>query len=359
MSKRLIERLRAPRNIVAFVLVCTFLIASSSSAVYSAARNVSISDGEGIERSLVTFETQVGKLLEKEGISLLSGDKMNVSREQRIENNMTIEIYRAIEVSVAKGGEIKSYLTTKRRAADILSELGFAPDSDDIILPSPDAEIEDGGIISFTDVSFEYVTESAPIPFDTVEELNGDMQAGERLVSQEGEDGEQAVVYRIRYENGEETAREQTDEYVAREPQNKIVQVGAEISPAFASGGSVQTARGSFGHVDLTACRSIITEATAYDNSFESVGKRPGDKGYGITASGMQCGVGIIAVDPKVIPLGTRLYVEAVDGSWSYGYCIAGDTGGAIKGNRIDLFFNTASECQNFGRRSAKVYIID
>ena len=68
---------------------------------------------------------------------------------------------------------------------------------------------------------------------------------------------------------------------------------------------------------------------------------------------------GVIAVDPNVIPLGTRLYVEAADGSWTYGYCVAGDTGGAIKGNKIDLFFDTAAEVKKFGVRNARVYILE
>lgn len=86
-------------------------------------------------------------------------------------------------------------------------------------------------------------------------------------------------------------------------------------------------------------------EATAYTDNVQSQGKWVGQ-----TASGMKPQVGVIAVDPSIIPLGTKLYVEG------YGNCVAGDTGGAIKGNRIDLFKNTQSECTSWGRRSVKVY---
>ena len=70
---------------------------------------------------------------------------------------------------------------------------------------------------------------------------------------------------------------------------------------------------------------------------------------------------GVIAVDPKVIPLGSRVYIESSDGgkSWVYGFAVAADTGGAIKGNKIDLCYNTRAECLQFGRRSATVYILD
>lgn len=87
-------------------------------------------------------------------------------------------------------------------------------------------------------------------------------------------------------------------------------------------------------------------EATAYTDNAQSQGKWVGQ-----TATGMKPQVGVIAVDPRVIPLGTKLYVEG------YGNAIAGDTGGAIKGKRVDLFFNTQKECTNYGRRSVKVWV--
>ena len=86
-------------------------------------------------------------------------------------------------------------------------------------------------------------------------------------------------------------------------------------------------------------------EATAYTDDVESQGKWVGQ-----TASGMKPQVGVIAVDPKVIPLGTKLYVEG------YGNAIAGDTGGVIKGKRLDLFMNTNEECYAWGRKKVKVW---
>ena len=88
---------------------------------------------------------------------------------------------------------------------------------------------------------------------------------------------------------------------------------------------------------------SLRMRATAYTADYASTGKGPGDSGFGITASGTVAkrnkgSYSSVAVDPRVIPLGTKLYVEG------YGYAIAEDTGGAIKGNSIDLFFNSSSE---------------
>ena len=98
---------------------------------------------------------------------------------------------------------------------------------------------------------------------------------------------------------------------------------------------------------ELEKVKIISMEATAYTDDIASQGKWVGQ-----TATGMKPQVGVVAVDPKVIPLGTKLYVEG------YGEAIAGDTGGAIKGNRIDLFMATRSECLEFGRQNIKVWIV-
>ena len=110
---------------------------------------------------------------------------------------------------------------------------------------------------------------------------------------------------------------------------------------------------------DFTARKAIKMVATAYEAGPRSTGKRPGDKGYGITASGARAKRGTVAVDPRVIPLGTKLYIKSLTpGVPDYGFAIAQDTGGAIKGNKIDLFMNTVWECMQFGRRPVMVYIL-
>lgn len=103
---------------------------------------------------------------------------------------------------------------------------------------------------------------------------------------------------------------------------------------------------------------AIQLEATAYCSCYDCCGKYPGNKWYGITATGTKAKVGTIAVDPKVIPLGTKVYIEGLNGAKNYGYAVAEDTGGAIKGNIIDLYFDTHKETINWGRQQVKVYIL-
>ena len=79
--------------------------------------------------------------------------------------------------------------------------------------------------------------------------------------------------------------------------------------------------------------------------------------GY-ITATGTKARVGAIAVDPKVIPYGTKMFIVTEDGQYVYGEATAEDCGGLIKGNRIDLFFDTVEECYAFGARMCQVYFL-
>lgn len=96
----------------------------------------------------------------------------------------------------------------------------------------------------------------------------------------------------------------------------------------------------------------LTMEATAYTAGPESTGKKLGDPGYGITRSGLPADRGVVAVDPTVIPLGTVVFVEG------YGYAIALDTGSAIKGNRIDVFFHDVKKARQWGRKEVTVRII-
>lgn len=201
-------------------------------------------------------------------------------------------------------------------------------------------------------VRTEMVAEETVIENSTIEVPADDLYEGETIVSVEGNKGLTKQLYNVRYENDVEVSRVLVHSEVVSKPVDSIVYVGTKKKQVL-SASITDTAKpeGLVKYIDVIA--------SAYDLSYASCGKRPGDRGYGITASGMRARVGVVAVDPRVIPLGTKLYIEAVDGSWVYGNAIAGDTGGAIKGNRVDLFFDTTAECLQFGRRAARVYILD
>lgn len=103
----------------------------------------------------------------------------------------------------------------------------------------------------------------------------------------------------------------------------------------------------------LSKADTFIAECTAYTEGFESCGKLPTHPAYGITASGKRVKEGMIAVDTRYIPFGTKVYIEGL------GVFVAEDTGGAIKGNRIDIYMSDLNKAIEFGRQNRKVIILE
>ena len=181
------------------------------------------------------------------------------------------------------------------------------------------------------------IVQRESIPFTTLRKSSSDLRSGTSKTVQAGKNGEKQVKYRVYSKGDEEVRREAVSSAILLKPVQEIVKVGTAAPKRFGSRG------GYFGGGKVM---SMI--ATGYSGSAAENGGRSGR-----TATGLRIGHGVVAVDPNYIPLGTRLYVEG------YGYAVAADTGGAIKGNRIDLGHNSRSEANRVGRRRVKVHILD
>ncbi len=199
----------------------------------------------------------------------------------------------------------------------------------------------DEDVISDEEVN---VTEEE-ISFETAYIASDDLYVGEEKTTQEGVKGVKRVTTTNKVVDGN-VVDVVINEEIVSEPVNKIVQVGTKEKPV-AKATAVPTSAPS----DFNYSKVMTIDATAYCPCSKCCGKWAN----GVTAYGLKAGYGVAAVDPKVIPLGTKLYVEG------YGYCIAGDTGGAIKGNRIDLCYgsHSAALASGFGHKATKVYILN
>lgn len=352
--KKVLMRLSAP--LVVATLVFTPAYASSPNTV-------TLID-EGYVKSVSTEKETVEEVLAEQGIVLNPSDLVSYEKTAKIENEMIIEIDRAKEIYIPSNGKI--IVTAKAFDKEFLKTYGFKVPEKDFYVKETYDETKDAIVLDVIECETKTITIDEKIGNDIVYLKDDKMFANEAKLETEGHKGLAKRTYNVRYENGVEVSKILTSEVVKEKPVDRIVWVGTKPVPEgvatpiadtliASSGSTLTTASGKV----LSYSRVINVTATAYDLSYESCGKNPGDRGYGITASGMQARYGVIAVDPRVIPLGTRLYITAPDGSWTYGEAIAGDTGGAIKGNKIDLFYNTRSECMSFGRRSATVYILN
>jgi 3D (Asp-Asp-Asp) domain-containing protein len=179
------------------------------------------------------------------------------------------------------------------------------------------------------------VTQREPIPYSTLRKATTQLRSGTSRTVQNGMNGEKEVVYRVySREDGAEARREKISEKVTKKPVNEIVQEGQRAT---------LPSRGYF------SGRRILTMIPTTYNPYHC-----GGDGRGLTRTVLKARYGVAAVDPRFIPLGTRLYIEG------YGYAIAADTGGAIKGNRIDLCVDSKHQAHGVSDfRPVRVYIID
>ena len=309
------------------------------------------------EEEIATHSRTVEELLQEKEISLDQDAYINVSLDTKIEDNMNIIIKTAKPYILAIGDRESKIKSVFEKVEDILKDEDIQLGEKDYTKPGLKEEVAANTRIEIYKVNevIEEIEES--IPHQTLVKQNGNMEIGQEKTSQKGQDGLKSIKINKRYENDKLIEESIIDEKIVKEPVPTIIEKGTK-KPASKVAKKKEVLTSSRSGRNFRYRKAITMTATAYDLSYESTGKRPGDKYYGITASGTRARVGAVAVDPKVIPLGTKLYVELPNGK-DYGYCVAEDTGGAIKGNKIDLFFNSASEVRNFGRRQVKVYILD
>ena len=350
------KRVMSTRGMLISMLSAATITVITASTLLSV-KQVTVIDDNGQAVMQRTLNTTVGSFVEKSGIELGAHDEVYPSLETKLSRNQTIRIERAFPITMSVSGQDITVYTTGKTVASVLEKNNIEIGEMDIVNPPLDQKVTADTVVSVTKVTTDMLAVEEEIPYQTVRVENRSMQRGATKVVTEGVNGKKEVMYNVTYHNGEEISRELAGERIITEPVKKVVQYGTQYSGLSSRGGSVS--RVSDPENEISYSRVITCKASAYDLSYESCGKYPGSPGYGITASGMKAARGVVAVDPRVIPLGTKLYIQSLDSYPDYGYAVAGDTGGAIKGNRVDLFMESRSQALSFGRRNVKVYILN
>lgn len=326
------------------LIVCAvfmfFCVTNTASAYETTFKDITlIEDGE-MQRIRTSAET-VADFYNERGISLNMGDKSSHNPKDILTQGMQIKINRGFFITANIDGKAERIKVSHDTAVgNLISRLErersvtYMYEGPLITSLQPNDEI-----ILTTEREATFVINEV-IPFETETIETEELEVGVEEIVQEGSFGEKQITVNALFQSGNEASREVLDEKVTREPVNRIIHVGTGLV--------AQTPHG-----DKSYTRELAMVATAYHAGFESTGKNPGDYGYGVTASGVKCRPGIVAVDPSVIPLGSRLYVEG------YGEALAADTGSAINGNRIDLYYENYSDALAYGKRNIMVYVLD
>ena len=326
-----------PKAKIMLGVVVAAIILTMTVVIMRKTVNISI---DGKEETFVTYKGTVKDVLESKGIEIDPKDKVEPSLEAKISENENILVKTAVPVKVVIAGQEHEVKTAEETIGDMLTaeldsfqEQGISYKEEDIVSPEKETPISENMDIKVINVEVETLAEIEAIPYETVEEKDPTMDvSSDPVIKQQGSDGEKEVTYEVIKHDGEIVQKNVISQKPIKDPQSEVVVKGSGYVFASRSG-------------DIVGKQSLTVQATAYS-------------GDGITATGRKPvynpdGLSTIAVDPRVIPLGSKVYVEG------YGYAIAADTGGAIKGNIIDVYLNSDSECRTWGRKhGVKVLII-
>lgn len=323
--------------VILILMISTIIITSTRKTLYVYV--------DGKEKKITTFRANLKDALSANSIVVGPKDKTTPGLDSKINNKDKIYVKKAVNVEVNVDGKKLAVKSAESDIETMLTEEGIRLNEYDKVSPSKEEPLKDGLEIAITRVETKIIKESKSIDYATVVKKNNDLEEGRKKVIQEGKSGEKVTTTRVVYENGKEVSKKVISEVVTKKPVEKVVAMGTL--------GVYTPSRG----VNIRYSNIMKMRATAYTADYASTGKGPGDYGYGITATGTVArrnngGYSSIAVDPRVIPLGTKLYVEG------YGYAIAEDTGGAIKGDKIDVFFDGNNEVYNWGVKWVNVYIL-
>lgn len=337
------------QRILAVILVIISLTALISIAYAKSAKNVVLEVNNDVEEIKSRAGT-VEELLKEEAIQIKHKGYINYPLDTELEDEMYVIVKDPKKYIIEVGEEQEEILSPFETVKEILADSSQKVEDLDYSEPPLDAEVKEGETIKFFKVKEVLEDVEKSIPFEEVVTKNRDLDSGVKKVVQKGENGVEKSKVKKKYINDElvETTTVQTE--LVKKPVSQLVEKGTR---------QVVASRGSGPRpANIDSSKGIVMNATAYDLSYASTGKRPGDKHYGMTASGTRARPGVVAVDPRVIPLGTKLYIESLDGTPDYGYASAEDTGGAIKGKKVDLFFESSTAVRNFGRRKVRVHIL-
>jgi len=277
---------------------------------------------DGVLTTFSTIASTVGEALEEHGVLIYLRDRVKPGLGTPVSTGMRVYIERAKPLTILVDGRRILTRSQMERVKEALEQEGVTLGVRDYTIPDRLTPLTDNMTVQVIRVGEEFVIEGEPIPFETVWRADPELEIDHWRLAQQGEEGLRRRLIRIRYENGQEKERAVTSEWVAKEPTTKVLAYGTKILIR-----EVETPEGPVGY-----WRKIRVLATSYTAA--TSGKSRDHPRYGITCLGWKATKGVIAVDPRVISLGTRMYVPG------YGLGTAADTGGAIKGRHIDLAYD-------------------
>lgn len=334
-------------------VICVLLLLSLTAF----AKNTYLINDGGRVTIHTTYATDPADVLNEAGLELNMDDTYTTTAGIGMSE---IHIQRKQTVSIVYGRKTMTASTYGETVESLLNRLNITLTENDVISTTLRTKTYDGMVLTISRNFTEEESYTVTIPHKVEYCYDASLAEGEEKVLTPGRDGQIQCTASVCYVDGVEVSRTILEQKVISQPVDALIAIGTavtqmpEVTPEapeapskpIIGNGMIITPNGEV----LTYTSSKKMTATAYTNT---------DPGCTIwTAIGTLCRVGAIAVDPTVIPYGTRMYIVSDDGRYIYGIAVAEDCGKSIKGDRIDLYFDTDAECWTFGIRSCTVYFL-
>ncbi|MBQ3817029.1 MAG: G5 domain-containing protein [Clostridia bacterium] len=340
--------------------VCAVILAAATTAVgallLESVNTISVFDGD----NTFVIHTLNANLSSAMANFNLKSDNYDILNIERKNNRTSVEIAYTFPVYITMGNSTEEVQISGGTVSDALLKAGFTPDENDMVEPGLDTEIKETVYIDYMNVDFVSDSRTETIPC-TINTVYSDKYAAGTSKLIPGTDGTKIVTVYSKYVNGN-----LVESTVVNEETVTNAVDGTKIIGTAVSGEPAQAVMSS---ADVKAVSTISpSSAIALDTNGNPVNYKSKTivRATAYTYTGHNCATGVaprpgyIAVNPNVIPYGTRLYIKTADGSFVYGYAIAADTGGFIRNHPtgIDLFMSTQSACTSFGVRNVEVYVL-
>lgn len=313
---------------------------------------------DGKIRTVRTTGDSVADALRAASVELGKRDVVKPAVNTALSRLMSIEVTRdaLISVKVKADGKVKEVLTEGGKVADALNSADITLDGDDKVKPASEASLTEGMNINVTRISTESVTKEINIPYETKTKKSASLARGTTSIEKKGRTGVKEQVYVVKKVDGKEVSKKLVSESVTRQPVTEVKVVGTKAVQASAAVKNKNTISNhaipsslklDSNGIPINYKKKISGPATAYCDGTT-------------TSTGRPAMPGNVAVNPNVIPYGTKMYIVSKDGRYNYGYAVAADTGGALMSGAVvvDLYFYGNAACEQFGRRAVDIYIL-
>lgn len=318
---------------------------------YKTAKQVTVTI-DGKPESFYTTEDTILGFFNEQGLSFSKHDDVSHAIEEEIEDGTAIRVTKAFDVAINDGGEELIVPVTGGTVEDVIKAQNIKLNEEDRIKPALDKKVTKDIQIDIVRVTTETVEVEESVSYEIEEQQDNTLLKGKERVIIQGENGQVVKKFIVTKENGEEVDREFVGEEVTKERTNRVIAVGTkepvQQTAANDSGANLVTLSSKSDSTPSDG-KSLTVTASAFTASCSGCS--------GVTSTGINLNANpnqkVIAVDPNVIPLGSRVWVEG------YGEAVAGDTGGAIRGNRIDIHVPNKQAAYDWGVRTVEIKILD